>query len=250
VRSNLGIIVGARPVAFAWVNQLAQFNGLVGAGGVDAVGCLAVQPVVCAAQPQAFGADHANVVGCKGLAQCAGVKFFHAVIRQVRQALVAEIIRIARFGKPFRQLCRIGKDGDLDFVDDGAEIGLEAGVQDFAKMLQVKPFIGCAIRDTDPGNIPLPDVLDTRSAVDEVMDLALKHRFEIFLHLPPSHLHHNPHIHIALGRNFVKCRPDNFHLAVYHLFQRRHVQVFKTARIFTAKFDAHIRLAHHLAFKR
>ena len=55
MRAHRRILVGALPVALAIVNLSAEFDGLVGSGGIDAEGCFAVQPVVRAAQTEAFG---------------------------------------------------------------------------------------------------------------------------------------------------------------------------------------------------
>ncbi len=249
MRTSLGVLVGAFPITSFDIDRLAQLDGLVRAGRVDAKGGLAIQPVISAAQPQAFWADHTHVVGCKGLAQRAGIELFHPVVGQIGQAFVAKIIRLAGLGQPFLHLFRIGVDGHLHLIHDGAEIVLEAGMQNLAEVFQVETFFGGAVRDADPGDIALSDMLDARSAVDKVMDLALQHRLEIFLHLAAGHLDDDAHIHGPLRRHIVEFRADDIYFAVDHFVQRRHVQILEAARILTAELDAHIRLAHHFAFE-
>jgi hypothetical protein len=126
------------------------------------------------------------VVGCKGLAQSAGVEFFYLVIGQVSKALIAVIIGSPRLGQPILELQGIGKDGHLNFIDDSTKISVEAGMQDFAEMLEVKAFIGGIVGDADPGYIALADMLDAGSTIDEVVDLAFENGLEIFLRRPAT----------------------------------------------------------------
>ena len=44
----------------AKIDQVAELDGLVGSGGVDAVRRFAVQPVICAAEPRALRRYHAD----------------------------------------------------------------------------------------------------------------------------------------------------------------------------------------------
>src|SRR5512139_1938617 len=100
------------------------------------------------------------MVGSKGLAQGAGIKFLDLIIGEISEALVAIIVSSASFSQPLFQLDRIGIDCHLYLVDDGAKIGMEAGVQDLSEVLEVKAFIRSGIRDAYPGNVALPNMLD------------------------------------------------------------------------------------------
>ena len=56
-------VVDTLPLAQDRIEAFALFDGLVGAGGVDLVGCLAVHPVVGAAQAGPLRAHRADMVG-------------------------------------------------------------------------------------------------------------------------------------------------------------------------------------------
>ena len=58
------------------------------------------------------------------------------------------------------------------------------------KVLQVKAFVSGSVRNAYPGDVALPDMLDSRSAINEVVDLALEHRLEVLLHLPTGDFDH------------------------------------------------------------
>jgi len=90
-------------------------------------------------------ADDADVVGGEGLAQRARVKLVNLVVRQVGQTLVAIVIGLARLLEPVFELGRVGVNGNLHLVHDGAKVGVEAGVKDLAEMLQVKALIRAAL---------------------------------------------------------------------------------------------------------
>jgi hypothetical protein len=59
-------------------------------------------------------------------------------------------------------------------------------VQNFAEVLEAETLFCRVIRDPDPGDIALSDMLDAGGAVDKIVDLALQDRFEILLHLAPG----------------------------------------------------------------
>ena len=250
MRSHRRIVVGAGPVTLREIDLLAQLDRLVRPGRVDVEGCLAVQPVVRAAQTQPLRANHANVIGRKALAQCAGIEFLHLVICQIGQPFIAEVIGSAGCFQPLIKFCRVGVDCHLHLVDDCSKIRMEARVQDLANIRQAEAFIGCRLGNTDPGDIPLSNMLDARGAIDEVMDLAFEHRFKVRLHRPARHLDHHAHAHVALSGNAAEIGSNHFHFTVHHFFQRRSVQIFEAAAVFTAKLNAQVGLADHFAFKR
>jgi len=67
---------------------------------------------------------------------------------------------------------RVGVDCHLDFIDNGAKIRMIAGMENFPKMFKVETFIGCIIGYSYPGNIALPNVLNSRGTVDEIVNLS------------------------------------------------------------------------------
>ena len=77
------------------VEAFALLHRLVGAGLVDFVGGLAVQPVVGAAEAEALGRDDADVVGREGLAQQARIEGVDRFIGHGFQPAVALIIDFA-----------------------------------------------------------------------------------------------------------------------------------------------------------
>ncbi len=90
----------AGPVSLDRVDGRPLGDRLVGAGRVDLVAGLAVQPVIGATETQPLWCNHANMIGGKGLAEGAGVEIIHSLIGQVGQTAVAEIICLAGFVQP------------------------------------------------------------------------------------------------------------------------------------------------------
>ena len=82
----------------------------------------------------------------------------------------------------------IREDLHLDLVDDAAEIGVEAGVQDVAEMLEVESLLNGILADANPCDVALADVLDALGAVDEVVNLPFENGLEVSLHLASSDL--------------------------------------------------------------
>jgi hypothetical protein len=138
------------------------------------------------------------VIRRERLAQCAGVELVHPVVGQVGQALVTEVVGFARFFQPFGVQFWVGVNRHLDLIDNRAEVFVEAGVQDFAEVLQVEAFVGGGVRNADPGDIALADVLDAGGTVDKIVHLSFEHRLEVRLHLAASHLDDDTHVHVAL----------------------------------------------------
>ena len=86
-------------------------------------------------------------------------------------------------------------------------------------------------------------------AVDEVVDLAFEHRLEVRLHLPPGDFDHDAHIHGALGCDIGEVRPTTSTLPSVTSSSWAMCRYSKAARVLAAEFDAHVGLAHHLAFE-
>ena len=60
-------------------------------------------------------------------------------------------------------------------------------------------------------------MLDAGSAIDEIMHLALQHRFKVLLHLPPGDLDDNTHIRVTLRLDILEARSNDLHFSVYNL---------------------------------
>ena len=249
MRTDLSIVVGAFPIALNGIHQFAKFDGLVGTGRIDVEGCFAIQPVVRTTQPQTFRRHHTDVVWREGLAQRAGVELVYFVIGQIGQTLVAEIVGFACFFQPFCVQLRFGINRDLHLIHDCAKIFVEASVQDLTEMLDAKALISCVIRNADPGDITLTDMLDTRSAVDKIVYLTFEHGFEIFLHLAASNLDHDAHVHMTLRFDFGEVRADHIDLSIRNIVQFGHMQVFEAATVFATEFHAQVSLADYFTFE-
>ena len=89
------VVVDVGPLAAHRVDALALDQRLIGAGRIDLVSRLAVQPVVSAAQSQAFRGDDADMVGSEALAEQAGVEGVDALVGQRLHARVAGAIGVA-----------------------------------------------------------------------------------------------------------------------------------------------------------
>ena len=124
----------------------------------------------------------------KRLTQRTGIELLHLVIGQVGKPVIAEIIGSTSLLQPLGMQRWIGDNHNLHFVHNRAKVLVEAGVQDLAKQFQVEAFVGSVIRDADPGDVALADMLHAAGAIHKVMDLSFEHRLEVLLHLPPCHL--------------------------------------------------------------
>ena len=89
----------------------------------------------------------------------------------------------------------VGGQGVILASDIMSEVFMEAGVQDLAKVFQIEALVGGVVRNADPGDIALTDMLDSARAIDEIVDLSLQYRLEVLLHLASSNLDDDAHIH-------------------------------------------------------
>jgi hypothetical protein len=62
-------IIDALPLAKLAIQTLSDLNGLIRTCGIDLERGLAIHPVVGAAKAGPLRGDHADVTGCKGLAE-------------------------------------------------------------------------------------------------------------------------------------------------------------------------------------
>ena len=243
-------LVRPRPIPPDRVNQIPLRHRLVRARRIDLVRRLAVQPVVGPAQTQPLRAHDAHVRRRKRLAQRTIVERIHRLVRQIGQPPVAEIVRHPRLLQPFRVLLRIRHDLHLHLVHDRAELRVEAGVHDIAEMLQIEPLIRRPLRDPDPRDIPLAHVLDTRSPIHEIVNLALQHRLEILLHLAAGHLDHQPHIHRPADLHILEVGAHDLDLPVLHLVHLCHTQILEGAALLPAELHPHVGAPDHLPLER
>jgi len=157
-------------------------------GRVDLEGGLCVHPVVSAAQPRAFRAHGADMVGRKRLAQGAGYVGLDGLVGHLFDALVALLVFSASALSEFVNVLFLGVKGHLDLVDDFLKVLVELGVQHHADVLQGKALLDGRLAQPDPGDVALADVHDALHVVDQMVDLALDDRLEVGLELPAGDL--------------------------------------------------------------
>ncbi len=92
-------------------------------------------------------------------------------------------------------------------------------------------------------------MLDSARPVHKVVDLPLKHRLKVLLHLSSCDLDNDAHVHRALRGNLREIWPDDIDLAVSNFVKFRHVQEFKGARALATEFHAQVCFADNFAFE-
>ena len=187
--------------------------------------------------------------GGERLTQRAVVEGVHCLVGQVGQSPVAEVVGHARLLQPLGVQFGIGDDLHLYLVHDSAKVGVEAGVEDVAKVMQIEALLNRRLADADPRDVTLTHVLETGGCVDKVVELPLQHRLEIQLHLAASHLDQNSHIHRAADLHILKVGADDLDLAILHLVHWHHTQVLVGAAVLAAELDPHVGPAHDLTLE-
>ena len=113
------------------------------------------------------------MVGGKGLAQGAGVVGLGGFVPHVLHPGITLFVNLPGLLGDLVHLVFLGVELNLAFVEDGAEVLVEFGVQDGADVFQGEALFHCGLADAVPGDIPLPDVHDALSMVNQVMYLTL-----------------------------------------------------------------------------
>ena len=139
------------------------------------------------------------------------------------------------------------------FVEDGAEVLVELGVQDRADVLQGEALFHRGLADAEPGDVPLPDVHDALGVVDQVVNLPLQDGLEVGLEVPAGHFHHHgqrqAHGDFVLGQ-VGEIRTDDFHLAVFHLVHALAGDPFHRLGLAAAALGVEVVFADPLTFER
>lgn len=131
-------VIDTLPLTQFGIYTLSLFNGLVGSGGIDLKGRLAVHPVVGAAQTGPLRAHRADMVGSKTLAQRAGVEDVDIFVGHLVHPLIARLIfGPGRLGELVHILF-VRVEGHLDLVHDLGKILVEFGMQHHPDILDGK----------------------------------------------------------------------------------------------------------------
>src|SRR5664280_1977272 len=242
-------LVGAGELALHGVEDHALGHRLVGAGGVDLVARLAVEPVVRAAEAHALRVHDADVVGREALAQQAAVEGVDRLVGERGDALVALAVGDARLLDERVHLGLVGGEVDLHLVDDVAEHLVDARVDDLAEVLQAEALGEGALAHPRPGDVALAVVLDALDAVDEVVELALEDGLEVRLHLAPGDVHDHAERQGAALLHGVQVGAVNDDLAVLPLVGGTHAQVLERVAALAAEFGVHDVLADAFALE-
>ena len=90
-------------------------------------------------------------------------------------------------------------------------------MQDFAVVPQAQTVFKSGLGNTGPDDIALSHVPDTFRAVDQMVNLALKNRFKVRLHLASGHFHPDCQRYRGAFRNLINVRADDLDIAVVDL---------------------------------
>ena len=143
---------------------------------------LAVHPGIGATKSGSFGLDDANMIGGKGLAQCAGVKFLHTLVGHARGTPVALFVDGLGSGQKGVYSVKIGVDFHRNFVNDFAETIVYFGMKNVAQVPETKSLGKSLFADAHPYQLALAHVKDAHGFVQEGVDMSLNNRLEHRLH--------------------------------------------------------------------
>ena len=243
-------LVHAVPLAGDRVEAGALLDGLVRTGGVELVGRLRVEPVVRAAQTEALGCDHAEVIGREALAQGARVERLDRLVGEPHHALVALRVDELRLLEHLVDLGLLGVDRDLHLVDDRLEVVEQLRVQDVADVPELEAGVLGGLADADPDELALPHVQHALGEVHEVVELALDDRLEVRLHLAPGHIDDDAERNAGALFELVELGPDDLDLAVLDLGRVARAHELECGRALAAGLDVGVFLADALALER
>ena len=193
------------------------WNRLVGAGGVDLEGGLAVQPVVGAAHADALRGDDADMARGEGLAEGAGVEDLLGLVGHGAQTQVALGVNLRGEVHDLLNLVLHGVDLHLHLVEDGAELLMQLAVQHLADVLEGEALFHRTLADAHPHDVALADVHDALDIVDQVVELTLQNRLEVRLHLAAGDLHQNGDGQVLALLDIADVRAFEDDLAVLNL---------------------------------
>ncbi len=128
------------------------------------------------------------MVGCKRLAQRAGVKNFLGFVGHLLNTFIPHLVFGAGAGGELVHIRHVRVKRDLNLVQNLSEILVELGMKHDSDVFQGEAFFHGGLADPDPGNIPLSDVHDALNIVDEMVDLAFQNGFKIGLEFPARYL--------------------------------------------------------------
>ena len=118
VAVGINVVVDALPNPAHRVQAFALLDRLVGAGLVNLVGGLTVEPIVSAAQAEPLGRNDADMIRREGLAKQARVEGVHRLIGHGLQSPVAVIVSLACHREAFLNFFRIRDHRHFDLVHD------------------------------------------------------------------------------------------------------------------------------------
>jgi hypothetical protein len=243
------VIVHVPEDALDRVEAVALRDRLVGSGLVDLVGRPPVEPVVGSAQPQALGADDADVIRRKRLAEKAGIEGLHRFVGQRLEPPVPLVVHRAGDRHPPLHLVGLGDQRHPDLVDERGVLAEQLGVEDPPVVLEPQSLLEALLGDAGPDDVALPHVPDPGGAVQEVVDLTLQDRLEVRLHLAAGHLHPDPERERGTLLHRIDVGPDDLDLPVVDLVERDRGEELEGGGLVSTELDPHLGLADVFPFE-
>ena len=130
--SLLHELVDAFPLAESLIDDFAFLDRLVGTGGIDLVGGLAVQPVVRAAESGPLGCDDADVRRSEALAQRARIEGGLVFVGHALYTGISDRVCLLGRCEELIDFFLIGEDLYLDLVQHRSEVLMVLGMEDGA----------------------------------------------------------------------------------------------------------------------
>ena len=222
---------------------------MIGPGGIDLIGRLAVKPVIGAAHTDPLRRDDTDMARGKRLAQGTGIEDIFGFIGHGAQTKIALVIDLfGQFHDLFNLLLyRIYFD--LNLVENSAKFLMELTVKNNAEMFEGKALFNGSLPNPDPHDITLADMHDALDIVHQMMELALQDRLKIRLHLPAGNLNQDTDRQILPLFNIGDIRSLHNNFAVFdliHFLGNEHLDPGCPA---AAAFHVQIILSDTLTFK-
>ncbi len=127
----------------------------------------------------------------KGLAENTGIQLIHRFIGKAAEAFITFCVAGTGNFNVLVYLFPIGNQSNFHAVNDGGELILKFGNQNFTIVLQPETFSNCILRNAQPADVTLGHVPQPFAIVDEVMNPSLQHSFKIYLHFPAIDFNHD-----------------------------------------------------------
>ncbi len=224
-------------------------NHLAGAGGIQLVGGLGVQPGNGAAQAQTLGSHDTHVAGREGLAHDAGVVHVNGLVGHGLQPVVTLVKDLVGGGTEFLVLLGIHHDLHLALVHNSLKLALDLGVQHLAQVTELEARLKVRLADPDADHVTLTGVHDTFDAVDPGVDLPLHDGLEVGLHGLAGHFHGVAERNLGAHGDVVDFGSHDLDLVILHLGGFLGLDQLEAVHPGAVHFHLHVAPADDFAFE-